>query len=52
MASTGLERLNIDIWGNAMAGAMGFSTPAQDARMFAYQPAADSDSVFFLTIDY
>ena len=36
MASTGLEKLNVDIWGNAMAGAMGFTTPAQDAKMFKY----------------
>ena len=36
LASTGLERLNVDLWGNAMAGAMGFATPQQDARMFAY----------------
>jgi hypothetical protein len=36
MASTGLERLNIDIWGNAMAGAMGFTSSSQDARIFEY----------------
>ena len=36
MASTGDERLNVDVWGNAMAGAMGFATPDQDAKMYAY----------------
>ena len=33
---TGLESQNVDIWGNAMAGAMGFASRAQDERMFAY----------------
>ena len=46
MASTGLERLNVDVWGNAMAGAMGFATPAQDAKMFAWFQA-NEDKVFF-----
>ena len=41
LASTGLERLNVDLWGNAMAGAMGFATPQQDARMFAYFQVRD-----------
>ena len=36
MASTGLERNNIDVWGNAMAGAMGFTTPDQDSKMFQW----------------
>lgn len=46
MASTGLERLNVDIWGNAMAGAMGFATPAQGAKMFAYFQA-NEDKIFY-----
>ena len=46
MASTGLERENVDIWGNAMAGAMGFTTPAQDAKMFAYFKA-NEDKIFY-----
>ena len=46
MASTGLERLNVDIWANAMAGAMGFSTADQDARMFAYFQA-NEDKIFY-----
>ncbi len=46
MASTGLERRNIDVWGNAMAGAMGFTTPEQDAKMFRWF-SANEDQIFF-----
>ena len=46
MASTGLERNNIDVWGNAMAGAMGFTTPDQDSKMFQWF-SANEDKIFF-----
>ncbi len=46
MASTGLESRNVDVWGNALAGAMGFPTPEQDARMFAWF-SANEDKIFF-----
>jgi hypothetical protein len=46
MASTGLESENIDVWGNALAGAMGFPTRSQDARMFAWF-SANADKIFF-----
>ena len=45
-ASTGLESENIDVWGNAMAGAMGFTTAAQDASMFRYF-AANEKNIFY-----
>jgi len=46
MASTGLERNNVDIWANAMAGAMGFATAAQDAKMFKYFQD-NEDKIFY-----
>ena len=46
MASTGLERNNVDIWANAMAGAMGFATAAQDAKMFRYFQE-NEDKIFY-----
>jgi hypothetical protein len=46
MASTGLEKQNVDIWGNAMAGAMGFTTPTQDAKMFKYFQA-NEENIFY-----
>jgi hypothetical protein len=36
MASTGLESQNIDVWGNAFAGASGFATLEQAAAIFAF----------------
>ena len=32
----GLKQNPRHIWGSAMAGAMEFTTPAQDAKMFTY----------------
>ena len=43
---TGLESQNVDIWGNAMAGAMGFASRAQDEAMFAYFEANEK-AIFF-----
>lgn len=43
MASTGFESRNVDVWGNAMAGAVGFTTPAQDAAIFAYFKAQEAN---------
>jgi len=43
---TGFESQNVDIWGNAMAGAMGFASHAQDEAMFAYFEANEK-AIFF-----
>ena len=34
MASTGAERDQVDVWGNAFAGASGFATPEQAQAIF------------------
>ena len=39
MASTGLERNNIDVWGNAMAGAMGFYADRIPKCFSGFRPA-------------
>eukprot|EP00943_MAST-04B_sp_MAST-4B-sp1_P001236 g1236.t1 len=36
MASTGLEKQNVDIWGNAMASAIGFANEEQSLQIFSY----------------
>ena len=36
MASTGLESDNVDVWGNAFAGASGFVTAEQSRRIFEF----------------
>ena len=43
MASTGMESENIDVWGNAMAGAMGFATPEQSASIFDFFKTREAD---------
>ena len=46
MASNGLSSGNIDIWGNAMAGAMGFATEAQSSAIFSFFKRREAD-IFF-----
>lgn len=43
MASTGIGRGNIDVWGNAAAGATGFATAAQADSIFKFFKAREAD---------
>jgi hypothetical protein len=43
MASTGAESENVDVWGNAMVGAMGFASAEQSAAIFRFFKARSAD---------
>ena len=43
MASNGVASESIDIWGNAMAGAIGFATEAQSKAIFSFFKRRESD---------
>jgi len=36
MASTGIAASDVDVWGNAMAAAIGFASMEQEASIFAF----------------
>ena len=43
MASNGVASQNIDIWGNAMAGATGFATEEQSRAIFSFFKRREAD---------
>ena len=43
MASTGLEKTNIDLWGNAMAGAINFANEKQSIQIYNYFKQNEND---------
>ena len=46
MASTALESDKIDVWGNALAGAIGFVTEAQSTSIFAFFKEREADTFY------
>ena len=46
MASNGVDQHNIDVWGNAMAGASGFTTREQSTAIFQFFKTHEAD-VFY-----
>ena len=43
LASTGIDKANIDVWGNAMAVAMGFTSAEQGRSIFGFFRAHEAD---------